>query len=1207
MAKRNKILYLLAGFFGTVVLLCVVLYFSVPRLINSEAVKQKVNAYFLEKTGGSLALKQSDIHLLPLPHVVFRQVNFSIPEKANGFIQSLGVYPDVWPLLRGDLQFSKVSLDSPRFTVALSDDEKKKSLEEIEEKIRSFTRDLTALAPDLLMTIQKGKLDLTKADRVAFSFDAIQSRLTVSGKSLHLSLSSTSNLWDKLSFNTSLHAEDLKSSGTVQINKFNPNTLITELSPKIAGHVGDSAADLSVKFQAMGLRQVRAEVKSSVPRLILIRAKNNVTIEDLNVKGDIEIEPKKVTVLISELHSAHPDLKMSGKYALDLSSGIMELDVEGKSIDVKSARNSILSIGGDIPVIKTIFAVMHGGRIAGLHFHAVGKTPAALGRLENMQISGSMQKGEIFIAAKDLRFKNVSGDVVVRKGILEAKNLAASLENHQGSEGKLAIGLNGKDAPFHLDMLVKADIADLPALLRQKKLIKNEAVLREMDRLSDMRGTAQGRLILGDRLDSLHVVADVTEMNLTTRYDPIPYPLRITGGQFFFDEKSIKITRVGGSLGNSSFNNLTAKIALDEKADFEITRGQISVNTDEIYPWITSFDKIKPVLKEVPSMSGVISISSLNLKGPFRQPKEWRFTVDGEIKKFTLNAAFLPGKAEDTTGMFRITRDELNLKDVRTNISDSVLSVSGTFREFPAAINMIALSMQGEIGPKGLTWISGLIQLPAEMSVRAPLSISASNLLWERHKKTTFDGSLVFGKETRVSMKLTKTPDRLSLHEISVKDSNSDFASHGLLNKESIDITFKGVLGSGTFNTMFARNRFSDSSLKGDFRTQIILKDPGQSETEGVIEGENFPVPWKYDIPLVVQKIYLKAEKKRIAVDTAQILLGKEKFRVKGTIDTAPATVSVDMDISADGIEWETVENIIQKTRNRDEKRKADGSPEDFPLKGTLRIQSDFFKYRQYTWEPFYADVNFDGNAVSVHARKAALCGISTTGDVTFAPSGAELDIALSADNLELQPTILCISEKKADITGKFSMKADLRGKGPLDTIEKSLNGSFTISAKDGKIHKSQSLDKTLDLVNKTENVKGKLPDLDRTIIGYRHLTMRGSIKEDTIYVEEGVLDAFSFGIVAQGKIDLKSQTLDFNTLVAPVNRVQRIVGKIPVLGKIMGGNLVSVPVKIKGNLSDPEVSFLSPSAIGSAFLGIMERTIKLPITIIEPVLPGKN
>ena len=140
MATRNKILYLLAGFLGIVVLLCAVLYVSVPKLINSEVVKNKVNTYFLEKTGGSIALKQSDIHVFPLPHIVFQEVNFSIPDKANGFIQSLGIYPDVRSLIRGDLRFSKVSLESPRFTVALSEDKEKKSLEQIEEKIGHLCR-----------------------------------------------------------------------------------------------------------------------------------------------------------------------------------------------------------------------------------------------------------------------------------------------------------------------------------------------------------------------------------------------------------------------------------------------------------------------------------------------------------------------------------------------------------------------------------------------------------------------------------------------------------------------------------------------------------------------------------------------------------------------------------------------------------------------------------------------------------------------------------------------------------------------------------------------------------------------------------------------------------------------------------------------------------------------------------------------------------
>jgi hypothetical protein len=107
--------------------------------------------------------------------------------------------------------------------------------------------------------------------------------------------------------------------------------------------------------------------------------------------------------------------------------------------------------------------------------------------------------------------------------------------------------------------------------------------------------------------------------------------------------------------------------------------------------------------------------------------------------------------------------------------------------------------------------------------------------------------------------------------------------------------------------------------------------------------------------------------------------------------------------------------------------------------------------------------------------------------------------------------------------------------------------------------------------------------------------------------VEESILDASIFGIIARGEVDIENGSLDLNALVSPVSFAQRVISKIPILGHILGGNLVSVPVKIKGKISDPHVTFLSPSAIGSEFLGILKRTVKLPVTLIEPVLPGKE
>jgi hypothetical protein len=335
-------------------------------------------------------------------------------------------------------------------------------------------------------------------------------------------------------------------------------------------------------------------------------------------------------------------------------------------------------------------------------------------------------------------------------------------------------------------------------------------------------------------------------------------------------------------------------------------------------------------------------------------------------------------------------------------------------------------------------------------------------------------------------------------------------------------------------------------------------------------------------------------------------MAGEELFTVRGSILTSSSWFTLDMDISSTGIDWEAIENIAREI-DQEKKKDNTGMIKNLPVKGILRIRSDFFKYRQFKWEPFHADVSLDGDSVSVQAKQAALCGVSTTGNVRITDHGAKLDVNLSAKNLQFRPTVLCLSDKNADVTGTFEAEADLKAEGTIDTIAESLHGTFYISAKDGKIYKSRSLDKTLDTLNETENFRGKLPDLDKEIISYRVFTARGTLEKNILEVDESILDASVFGILARGQVDLRNQSLDLNALVAPVSFVQRIVSKIPILGYILGGNLVSVPVKIYGNINDPKVTFLSPSAVGSELLGIFKRTIKLPVTLIEPVLPGKK
>jgi hypothetical protein len=57
-----------------------------------------------------------------------------------------------------------------------------------------------------------------------------------------------------------------------------------------------------------------------------------------------------------------------------------------------------------------------------------------------------------------------------------------------------------------------------------------------------------------------------------------------------------------------------------------------------------------------------------------------------------------------------------------------------------------------------------------------------------------------------------------------------------------------------------------------------------------------------------------------------------------------------------------------------------------------------------------------------------------------------------------------------------------------------------------------------------------------------------------------------------------------------------------------MGGTLISIPVRVSGDLTNPDVVFLSPTAVGSRILKLFENIIKLPVDIVSPILPkGKE
>jgi hypothetical protein len=139
------------------------------------------------------------------------------------------------------------------------------------------------------------------------------------------------------------------------------------------------------------------------------------------------------------------------------------------------------------------------------------------------------------------------------------------------------------------------------------------------------------------------------------------------------------------------------------------------------------------------------------------------------------------------------------------------------------------------------------------------------------------------------------------------------------------------------------------------------------------------------------------------------------------------------------------------------------------------------------------------------------------------------------------------------------------------------------------------------------EVFRGRTPELGGSGFPYHSMSVRGDIHKGKFTVERAYIGGQSLDIIAEGEIDLVKQKMDLVVLVAPFSTLNWVIRHTPIIGKIMGGTLISIPVRVSGELANPDVVFLSPTAVGTRILDIMENIIKLPVEIISPILPKEN
>jgi hypothetical protein len=1209
--KHKKILIGVLGSLGCLIIFLMGAMLLLPYLINLEPVKERILAILSQQVGGTVEYQGLDLSFFPQPMVRVRQVRISIPEKAEGTLKSIQVYPKLREILRGTLRITTIRLESPDFNIRLPEEreklkepKKKTALEEVEEIIARAS----GIVPAMEVIIKDGRFKILKGSTLPFSFSGLAGRLVFPPGHAKIGISCRSNLWEKMSIEATLEPLEQKGNGHMEVTNFYPRALFNSLSLSLPFDLGDSQLNLNLNFEMKGPASLQATVEGTIPMLTFRKDNEDMIIRGRRFQGAFQLDQERGEISIDELNLDYPQLRLSGKFQADQKGPLLVLEIQGRDVDVRSTREVALRLAGHHPITKKIFNIVEGGRIPLITFQSRAHSISDLDETKNFSIKGSLLEGKISIPLEglgenrvDRTLEKASGQVVISNGVLEGRELTAQWKNQRFWKGKLRLGLKGGNPPFHLETAAEVDLSLLPPLL--SRLIKGRTFLEEMARLRKIEGRALGTLVLGESMEMIKPKIRIQDIQLLARHDRIPYPVTIDRGKVIFDEERLEVRNLSGKTGNSSFSDLNARIGFGKEPSLEVFSGRSFLSLEEIYSWLSSYKSLREALKNLKSVNGRIRLSGMTITGPLKSPGKWNFDTMGELKDLVVNTSLLPSPLAMTDGKFRLQPESILLTDLQTRFLDASFKVGGTFHGYQRGLEKADLGFSGRMSPKDIQWLSEVLGVKPNIEVRSPIQISKANLNWQKGVEITLKVELAMSNGPKISLNVFRNPQELKINHLLVHEKISYVAIGLNLKGQAMELTFSGSLSEKTLDNIFSGYPFHNGWLKGDFRANILMDQWMGSRFQGKLEADHLSFPWQFEKPLMIDRLSLTGEGNHISISEARFEWGEMPFVLSGNMGFSQKKTLLDVALSTERVNVDQVTKSLGKERTAKETR-------DLPslqVEGTIRFKSNFLTYGRFTWEPFRANIAIGQNGVEVNIEEAKLCGISTAGVVKVTDQESSLDIRPISRSRELESTAKCLLDETVRVTGDFELKGRIFAEAKSKDVFSALGGNLEFQAKDGQIYYLVWLARILEFLNLTEVYRGKIPDMKKEGLPYKLFAAIGSLQDGKLIIKEATLDGHTLQLAAQGEVYLAEGKANLTVLVAPLRTVDRIINLIPLVRYILAGTLLTVPVKVSGDLKDPKVTALSPSAVGSELLGIMTRTLRLPLHIIQPLLPKKN
>jgi hypothetical protein len=1187
------------------------------RWVVTPAVLRESLAAEAHRFGATLGFSGGHVAIFPMPHLELEEVRFAVPQRATGNVRRLWVYPRLATLLSGHVEVARVVFEAPIVALQLPSWSSGPRAATAPPTfatgwVVSLLRDLgtaaTKMAPGLEVQVADGSLTLLPNGGEPVNVDAIAAHVQLPPTGFVATLRCTSRLWERLSLDLTLDASRFTGQAEMTLQHADLTGIARHAGAPTARLIAATTGDLTMHLTFEPPETIRTHLQARLPTMTLHRNNGHGDVGGGTLDATVAVTGTALDIALSSLNLQAPRLTVSGTLAVDSSAPLATLTLQGSQIDVAPVAAAVTLLLGDQPTARGIFDVLQSGTVPSIRLEARAASAAHLFDVQNFGLQGQLVGGRIRVPGIGLQLEDVSGDARVVQGILEGEHAQGRLAQSTARDGRLRVGLTDETAHvFSLDAAVAADVADLPPLL--ENVVRDPDFRSVLERVQHAEGHAVGQLSLHDAPHGVDTRVEVSSFTAALDAGFLPSRLRLSGGQFRYDSAGVAVQDVRAEMGESWLSTLTGRIDLHAPAVIEAQTGRARIALADVRSWLLFFG-IPPTAGQASAQGGVLDVDTMHVHGPAASPARWQFQLSGAATDAQLDIPPILGQTT-LTGRFTATPEQITVAGASTRFEDAQLTVSGTLDGYQSPGPRLQVAADGTLGPAAAQRLLEFSDV-ADRELRLGRTAVRGMRLDFQPGALSLSGTFTEQPGPAVTVDLQWSRDHLSVRQLVIRDSHSNatltadmglppLAADGNARGSPIALSFAGTLSASTLDTLLRHNPYLKGAVRGDFRADVAAAPPYSVDVQGSLYGTDLVYPSRRKKTVRLESFALRGAGSQVLLEPALLALGGDRLRVSGSVTPERNAANVDLKIRTDRFDWDQVEALLASAKSR-------AAPADaFRIRGTVQAHCDTFHVGRLTWSPLEVNLSLLPNGTELTIDDATLCGVRTYGGSRLGPD--RFDLALNAQTRtgNLADSVACLFERRDLIDGQFDFDGDVTGVGEYTDALDALQGELRFTAHAGHIYRLGLFTNLFSALGATQVFFGRLPDLNWNALAYHTLSADGYLEDGRLVLTAATLDSSALSLVARGVVDLRTADADLIVLAAPLSFVDSAMDRIPILRRIWPRHLVSVPVRVTGDIANPRIIPLAPSAVTAEVMGLLRRSVQLPIDIVQPLLPRQE